>query len=425
MVNLQTSDVALAKRKRDDLEAATTVQFREIRRGLRTALDLPWDTPTVPLPIALGPAQRGALARQAIADAEMEDNDELAEVAAYAAEAEADRLNPLQRKAFDNAFTGRVEIDHHLGEFLSVADLAPETRSERRGLVLRLAEWCRDKGVTLDRVDRKVAGRYVSDVIDPMHSATASKHLTALRMYWKHLAKRGHIQLPYGESLRSGWPWNEQQPERKGKRVERGDKAKTERPFTSDEIRRLLYSPWPMRPEWEELIRDALKISLLSGMRLAEVLTLWAEEVHDGVFDIQQGKTEAAARQVPIHPDLKDIVERRLKGKSASDWLFHELQNQRDAADTFGKRFNRSRVAVDVDDKREGVRRSLVNFHSARRWFITEARHAGQMKETIASVVGHKPDKRDVTFRVYAKTASDQQLRDCVGAVQLPERVPD
>jgi hypothetical protein len=60
-----------------------------------------------------------------------------------------------------------------------------------------------------------------------------------------------------------------------------------------------------------------------------------------------------------------------------------------------------------------------VNFHSARRWFATKARHAGQPKETIADVVGHKPDKSDVTFGVYAREASEAQRRACVEAVRL------
>jgi integrase len=168
-------------------------------------------------------------------------------------------------------------------------------------------------------------------------------------------------------------------------------------------------------------ITDALRISLLSGMRMAEVLTLWVEEAHDGVFDIKQGKTTAAARKVPIHPDLKEIVERRTEGKQPKDWLFHELALERDPGDTFGKRFNRYRKHLKVDDVRPGKRRSLVNFHSARRWFVTEARHAGQPLDTIKDVVGHAPDKKDITFGVYTKGASEGQLRACVEAVKLPE----
>lgn len=76
-----------------------------------------------------------------------------------------------------------------------------------------------------------------------------------------------------------------------------------------------------------------------------------------------------------------------------------------------------------MDDKREGTRRSLVNFHSARRWFTTKARHAGHPRETIAEIVGHAADKKDVTFGVYAKGASEMQRRACVGDVKLPPAV--
>ncbi|HEY6732542.1 MAG TPA: hypothetical protein VI256_01895 [Roseiarcus sp.] len=37
-----------------------------------------------------------------------------------------------------------------------------------------------------------------------------------------------------------------------------------------------------------------------------------------------------------------------------------------------------------------GRRRSLVNFHSFRRYFITKAEQADQMEHIIAVVVGHK-----------------------------------
>jgi hypothetical protein len=89
-------------------------------------------------------------------------------------------------------------------------------------------------------------------------------------------------------------------------------------------------------------------------------------------------------------------------------------------SDTFGKRFRRFRLLLDVDDRLTGVRRSLVNFLSARRWFVTQARHADQPRETIADVVGHKPDKRDTTFGKYAREASWDQRRACVEAVKLP-----
>lgn len=425
-VNLRTADVVEAKRRRDELESQTRIQFRHIATGRRTALELPgWKPTSAPQRGTMRPAERGALWREALADAKEAEDTDTYEIARDLAADEAERFgnDDAKRRAFNDAFTGREKVDHHLDAYLSTAGLALKTTGERRGLVQKMARWAAAKGLTLDRIDRRQAGKYVTEEIDPLHPVTQTKHLTALRQYWVYLAKRGHIDLPAGEDRNSGWPWDGQQTEKRGKRVERGSKVEEERPFTDDEVKKLLYAPWPMKkPDWESQIRDATTISLLTGMRLAEVLTLWVSDVDGDWFDIKEGKTEAAARRVPIHPDLKEIVQRRTEGKAGTDWLFHELKIERDPGDTFGKRFKRFREAVGVDDRREGVRRSLVNFHSARRWFATKARHAGHPKEAIAEIVGHKPDKSDVTFSVYAKGASEGQLKACVGDVKLPTK---
>lgn len=418
MVNLQTANIVEAKRRRDELEAETRMQFRQIALGRKNSLELPgWKHPKV----SLSPADRGALSRVALETA-IDDG----ELIAFAAEQERDNLKPSERQAFDDAFAGREDVDRYLSIYLEKAGLAPKTVNERRGLVGRFAGWCREKGVKLDRVDRRMAGRYVSDVIDPMHHATQTKHLTALRSYWKFLAQRGHVQLPQGEPLNAGWPWNGQQVEKRGKRMERGGKKEEERPFSDDEIKTLLYGPFPMRTDWELAMRDALTISLLSGLRQAEIMTLWVEEVRDfgdgagWVFDIQQGKTEAAARRVPVHTDLQEIVQRRLRGKSDKEWLFHEFSKMPNPSDTYGKRFRRWRVSAGVHDPREGVRRSLVNFHSARRWFATTADRAGIREAIIQDVIGHVPDKKNVTRSSYIAPSSGKQMRKCIEAVKLP-----
>lgn len=71
-----------------------------------------------------------------------------------------------------------------------------------------------------------------------------------------------------------------------------------------------------------------------------------------------------------------------------------------------------------MDEIIPGKRRSLVNFHSFRRWFVTKAERAGQMAELIAAVVGHK--RSGLTLGLYSGGPEMTQARICVEAVKLP-----
>lgn len=411
LTNLGTSDVRAAIEQRDRLEAETTEAFKKMRAGTWKPKD------------ALSAPERGQLYLEqitALADGPEADADAL-ELVVVAAEAERDNYRGQQKAAFKEAVRGAVEVDCHLDAYaVAISALAPATVTGRQGNIRQFARWAEAKKLRLDAITRKVAGEYVTAIIDPMHPKTAKTHLSSLRSYWSFLHARGHIKG--GDD--KGGPWAGQTIKAVAKRAERGAKDE-ERAFTQDEVRSLLYSPFPtgMASEFKAQITDALRISLLTGMRLEEIVTLWVEEVHDGVFDIQQGKTMAAARQVPIHPDLVELVKRRTKDKGPKEWLFHELAGERDSGDVFGKRFRRYRLAVGVDDKREGKRRSLVNFHSARHWFARTASFAGQSDNTIGSVIGHRPDKKNITWGVYIRETSEEQRRACVEAVTLPAMV--
>jgi integrase len=403
--NLGTSDIRIAKERRDMLEAETSERFGNIRAGRG--------------PDNTSPANRGHLWRSTLNDLQgtPEADPEKLDDARHALAAERETLRGAPKRAFDDALGGRVAVDHYLEAYLvAVASLAPATLTGRAGHIRTFAAWADGEGVKLTGVTRKVAGSYVTAFIDAKHPKTAEAHLLSLRQYWSYLHARGHVA---GDDR--GGPWAGQRIRNNAKRAERGDRD-TERPFTEAEVQALLYSPYPkgMQGSHRAQLQDALRVSLLSGMRLEEVLTLWVEDVHSGVFDIQQGKTDAAARKVPVHPGLTEVIERRTAGKGPKDWLFHELRIERDPGDVFGKRFKRYRESLGVSDNREGKRRSLVNFHSARRWFATSARYAGHPVETVGNIMGHRPDKKDLTFGVYTPGASDAQKRACIEAVSLP-----
>lgn len=425
LVNLETGDIRAAMERRDEIKRHTDRLYRDAREGrsvtpatdtiqesaelwakeLREAKEDPhgWT------------AKITGRDRKYIEDSETSDPREFIEREAESIE----QSHGIEgRDRFLNLVQGHVDIEYYMEAYLKEARLAAKTTNERRNLVKRFAAWSKLKGYSLRQIDRTKAGAYFTEAIAPLNDRTAKKHHGSVKLYWDYLIARGHV--------REGNPWEGQRMPDRGRRVERGGKAE-ERPFTEAEIKTLLYSPFPSRMSnrFEGQLTDAIRIAALSGLRLAELVTLWVEECpiddhRNGYFDIRQGKTAAAARRVPMHPDLIEIIKRRTEGKGPQEWLFHELAKERDAGDIFGKRFANYREKLGVDDKRPGQRRSLVNFHSFRRWFVTEAERAGIPESTISSVVGHEEGRKSITLGVYSGGPAWEQMRTCVDAVKLP-----
>jgi integrase len=131
-----------------------------------------------------------------------------------------------------------------------------------------------------------------------------------------------------------------------------------------------------------------------------------------------------SARGVPIHSALVDLVARRTKGKHGADDLFPEYPvpkrstSQRERSFRASNEFTEYRRSVGVEEVVKGRRRSLVNFHSFRRYFITKAEQADQMEHIIAVVVGHK--RTGMTLGRYSGGPLLEQARRCVEAVKLP-----
>ena len=191
-----------------------------------------------------------------------------------------------------------------------------------------------------------------------------------------------------------------------------------ERSFTDEEVRKLLAGPAspPMH--------DLMMIAALTGARLEAIVDLRARDCEAGLFTFKPQKKEKSARGVPIHSALVDLVARRTKGKSGADDLFPEYPvpkrstSQRERSFRASNEFTEYRRSVGVEEVVPGRRRSLVNFHSFRRYFITKAEQADQMEHIIAVVVGHK--RTGMTLGRYSGGPLLEQARRCVEAVRLP-----
>ncbi|MEJ1933486.1 tyrosine-type recombinase/integrase [Nostoc sp. NIES-2111] len=300
-------------------------------------------------------------------------------------------------------------LDAFHGDYLKAAKVSKRTKDDDVRALARLAEWCRSQAIspTLEAVTSKVAIGFVDSLgvagrnLDPV---TCNKYVNRLSQYWAYMKLREHVP----ENV---WP-DKYVPAPAKTNIEK------ERPFTDDEVRRLLVGGAPAK------LMDLMMIGALTGARIDAVVDLKVGDIVDGAFRFKPQKREAGEREVPIHPDLAAIVKRRTAGKAPSDDFFPEWpgpkkpDSKRERSFKASNAFTEYRRACGVDDCSEGRRRSRVNFHSFRRWFITKAERATGDGDLVAAIVGHK--RKGMTFGLYSGGPLFKRAKACIAKVQLP-----
>lgn len=321
-------------------------------------------------------------------------------------------------KVFADLATGKATpTTLHLEEWLAEPGqrgaLRPRTAADYRSILKTFAEWAAKEGygAAVERVSRRVAGLYVQSLQRQSIGVTRIRSiLTALVGYWSWMEKRGVI------AEGSSNPWKNQAP-RKPASARTEEK---ERAFTAEELATLLAGTQ------DPYLSDLMRVGALTGMRIEEIARLTVGMCKGDVIEAPglKGDKLSVPRDVPVHPDLVPIIARRTKDRPASAFLFHEMgepNKHGERSPSASKRFNRYRESLCVHEREEGQRRSRVNFHSFRRWFVTRAMEAGQQQGIIRAVIGHKQDPKDVLMRSYVTMGQLGALkRACVEAVRLP-----
>jgi len=364
MESLGTGDIKVTRDRRDLLELEIKKRIQEARSGEA----LP--------PATLTALERGRLLREAAAIADTSSDEgydsERDILIDYASEISEAIKSEEERQAFDAGWAGKEAVGTFVEEWLESlkagsAGFADKTVNEKRGLLRQFTEWTTLNKHMLPDISRKVAGGYVAKRIEGRHKATAKKHLTALIGYWDYLLRRGKI----AGNRKTDNPWREQlEPSRRKQGIK--EEMMEERPYTDEELLPLLFKEG--KRKHDEQLRELSLISFLSGMRLAEITSLTVDCCRDEKIDLSKSKTAAGVRTFPIHSQLKVLFERRMKDKQIGDLIFHEFARMPNAADTMGKAFANRRKDLKIDEKVGSRRRSLVNFHSFRKTFVTKAR---------------------------------------------------
>jgi len=140
-----------------------------------------------------------------------------------------------------------------------------------------------------------------------------------------------------------------------------------------------------------------------------------------GWGDKKHIKSNAGVRQIPLHPDLRnlgfmDFVEKRKKWKAPSRRLFSEIKFGSDgqASTEFSIIYARLLDKIGLTDRR-------LTFHSFRHGAEDAFRNASQPQYVIDSIMGHNDGK---ISSLYGDGPSLEVKMKAIKAMILPARIP-
>lgn len=314
----------------------------------------------------------------------------------------------LAKSYYATALGGAMPIDMFLDEYRKGLTVKARTVNDLDRAILRLREWCAAEGIRndLNAITTKVAKKFIKDLAGfegGLQPRTLSKYVNRLALYWESIVYTEDIEVN---------PWRSvvvDQVETKH--------GEQERAFKEKEVADLLLGPAPQR------LRDVMMIGALTGARLDAIVDMKVKDTADGFFTFKPQKKEASARDVPIHPDLEEIVARRSTGRSPDDDLFPDYpapksNSLRERSFKTSNEFTEYRRSVGVNEVVPGKRRALTNFHSFRRWFITKCERADVKEPLIAALVGHK--RSGITLGRYSEGPEVRAAKRAVQKVRLP-----
>ncbi|TPW26358.1 tyrosine-type recombinase/integrase [Pararhizobium mangrovi] len=273
------------------------------------------------------------------------------------------------------ALTDSIEIDEHFEEWLADHDVSEKTTSDHRRAMRDLKE----RFDIPDEVDRRAASDFVRHVLrQRLAPASINRRLTTYRCYWQWMVDRGYLP----DNQRNPW-------ERQSVKPREGDEQKR-RAFTEEEAGALLASLAKQTHKYPDDLAIA-ELMAVTGMRVGEVASLTVDDLEftdEAVWiTIPEGKTEAAARSVPV---VNKTVASRLKERAQGRGEGYVFQAINGASKENGRESAYKKRVARALDKINDVPEIVAN-HSWRYRAVKLIEIGGDIERHIADYfVGHK-----------------------------------
>lgn len=280
--------------------------------------------------------------------------------------------------AWDVATGKRLLLSEHLSAYMGTqGELTAKSRDMKLGDLKRFNEqFC-----YADEVTRRAVVKWVdSDLMgkDGLSATTCRRIISNCRGFWNFLIDRRDLEAPD--------PFNKVVPVQKKTKKSSSEERK---PFTQDDLSRVFLAI----PAEDSALRNLVLLAAYTGARIEELCSLRLENVTPEALKIDDSKTAAGQREVPIHATIKDLVA-KLKATSTDGYLLTGLTFNKygDRSNAIGKRFGRLKRSVGFDER--------YVFHSIRKGVSTQLEQQGVPENVSARLLGH--DIPTMTYGLYS-----------------------
>jgi integrase len=322
---------------------------------------------------------------RALARAGYQDEREVPEDETVPGVAEAERY-------FRLAVGLQIPTTEHMEEWLLTLDNEAKTRDMKRSTLAKFSE----AFPYIQDINRKAVQRWFNQRANDegLTTKTLKRVLSELRSYWAYLRS---LELVPEE----GSPFD--------KLTINGKKSEGRKGFDAAEVVKLLRAA--EKKEDKSLV-DVITLGMWTGARIESLCKLKVSDVHTDFLRIEDDKTPAGARDVPIHSKLKSTI-KRLVAESTDGFVLSGLSANKygDRSDAVGKRFGRLKTEL-------GFGEAHV-FHSIRKTVTTILENAGVSENVCADIVGH--EKPRITYGLYSGGANLATKKKALEKLRYPE----
>ncbi len=261
---------------------------------------------------------------------------------------------------------------------------------------------------TLQAITKASVRRWVDELTeDGKGPSSISRIMSFCRSYWRHVQR-------YEDPLKDTAPFaGVTNPAPKGK----GKRRTTNLPYLPPDVVKLWEAAGKRKvglarnAPLDTNLADLIALGAFTGARIEELCSIKTYQVTEAKMSIEDAKTAAGWRDVPIHSAIAPLV-KRLKKSSKDGYLMSGLSFNKyeDRSNAIGKRFGRLRTFLGFP--------ASHTFHSFRSTVATLLENAGVPEGVAADIIGH--DKPSMTYGLYSGGADMTTKKAALERVRYP-----